>query len=202
MVVIDADTSGSTVALTSWDSQRVKVAQICRTEQGISSFLDNGDAAGDALVKCIKNVTKLANVQMEGLSIYLAATGDMRALDRGNNEKVAHLYVILDKEFRAWNLNPIKLETMSERDELAFAWLTANFDSGAITSEGQKTVGVLELADNSERSAFEGNTTEGDNSTISVFAFDKEYKVRTFISLCTGLRQSEYRQVFFEIQQP
>lgn len=186
-VVIDAGTRVSTVALTSWDSQRVSVIHVCQTGTGISKFLDDHAGASDDLVKCIKSVAKHAAVLPDGLPVFLAATGDMRVQDE---DKASQLYTSIEKDLRDAGFIPVKVGTLLESDELACAWLSANYRS-INSRDKQATVGVLEMTEMRERSAFEVDSSG--NPAVNLSAFDKHYIVNVFTSMCTGLKHSEYR---------
>lgn len=206
--MIDGKSDSSTVSLVEWGDSSVKEISYCETEEGISEYMEsaNLDGVSDGLISCIERLTFDATVRMEGLKVYLAATEDMRIADKDGEDRASRVYAQITEDLKEKGLQPIKIGTLDDSEELTCTWLSTNFKSGALLPQGhgQATAGVLELSKMIERSAFEVNATSRlaklDTSTLkslSLTLFGSEYHVLTYHSLCSGMAHSQFRQVTF-----
>ncbi|XP_062573452.1 uncharacterized protein LOC134235337 isoform X2 [Saccostrea cucullata] len=165
-VMLDAGSSSTKLRVYSWPERTSTSSKFYITEKyykkvkpSLSSFQDNLDS----LPEYIKNLISIAESQVPShrhnrSNIYLFATAGLRFVEE---EKAMNLMnsvrrVLSDKRNHKFIYSERSVRILSGEEEGVFAWITANYHNGFLSSNQSqsKAVGVLEMGGGSTQITF------------------------------------------------
>ncbi|XP_062579469.1 ectonucleoside triphosphate diphosphohydrolase 5-like [Saccostrea cucullata] len=165
-VMLDAGSSSTKLRVYSWPERTSTSSKFYITEKyykkvkpSLSSFQDNLDS----LPEYIKNLISIAESQVPShrhnrSNIYLFATAGLRFVEE---EKAMNLmnsvrHVLSDKRNHKFIYSERSVRILSGEEEGVFAWITANYHNGFLSSNQSqsKAVGVLEMGGGSTQITF------------------------------------------------
>lgn len=202
----DTPSSGE-VALPAVSKQGFKWVK--KTKPGISSFAKNPSDVGKKHLKSLLKYAEkvIPSSQHHRTPIFLHATGGMRILEQGTQDKILQNtcdYIKSKTDFFIPDCGT-HVNVISGDVEGIFGWLAVNYLIGGIQDpaghehgKGHSTYGLLEMGGASTQVAFVPNATEIDENTKGLYGVrlasmdgkaDKEYKVSSTTFLGLGVNE-------------
>lgn len=163
-----------------------KTPVVFKFGEGVSSFQDRPQEAGDALIPSLEEVVgalRSVGADPGETPVYVFATAGMRLVPE---EKRASVFADIREAIEGVGLKARELRVISGEEEAAFAWLTVNRLRGTLDA-GAETTGVMDLGGASTQIAFEG---AGDCGACAVLRLGGEER-RLFVRSYLGFGQDE-----------
>ncbi|KTD82509.1 multidrug DMT transporter permease [Legionella waltersii] len=194
IAVIDAGSSGSRVHLYSYDLDETN------TPTHIHEFWSKKIKPGFATIEPNKNsidaylTTLLSSAPVEDLPVYFYATAGMRLLPQSKQQQY---YNELNRWFHQqskWRL--ISAKTITGNEEALFGWLAVNYSVGALNSNSDSAIGVMDMGGASVQIVFpiQYNPKINKNYQIALELYGKRYTL--FVHSFLGLGQNEMSHQF------
>jgi hypothetical protein len=194
IAVIDAGSSGSRLHLYSYDLDETN------TPIGIQEFWSKKIKPGFASIEPNKNsidaylTTLLSSSPVQDLPVYFYATAGMRLLPQSKQQQY---YNELNQWFHQqskWRL--ISAKTITGNEEALFGWLAVNYSIGALKSNTDTAIGVMDMGGASVQIVFpiQYNPEINKNYQIALELYGKQYNL--FVHSFLGLGQNEMSHQF------
>ncbi|KFP77993.1 Ectonucleoside triphosphate diphosphohydrolase 8, partial [Acanthisitta chloris] len=205
-MVFDAGSSHTSLFVYQWDSDKendtgvVSQTLSCDVQgQGISSYANDPQKAGDSLRECLDKALKLVPAaKQRDVPAYLGATAGMRLLREQNSSAADQVLAEVAKTMQEYPVAFKGARILTGEEEGAYGWITTNYLLDSFTKYSPKThtwlrpeaaniFGALDLGGASTQISFmpEGSVMrQNEASKFTLYGYN--YNIYTHSYLCYG----------------
>ncbi|CAL8282699.1 unnamed protein product [Merluccius merluccius] len=200
-IVLDAGSSHTALYIYKWPAEKdnntgrvTQANETCKVKgPGISSYASNPQGAGESLRACMLEAKKFIPAsRQEETPLYLGATAGMRLLNMENASASDSVFKAVEEALDSYTFSYRGARLLTGLEEGAFGWVTVNYLDGRLT-QGQKTIGALDLGGASTQISFVSPNFDGSESPNNLMMFrlyGNDYNLYSHSFLCYGKDQA------------